>query len=63
MTKEERERLIILSQDVILHTENDIKEFEGKPFNGRTVAELFGNISAGICALTTVLIKILEDET
>ena len=39
---------------------NDAKEFDGKPFNGRTVAEYFGNQGAAIAALANIVKSILE---
>ena len=33
----------------------DAKNFDGKPFNGRTVAEYFGNQGAAIAALANIL--------
>jgi len=39
---------------------NDAKIFDGKPFNGRTVAEYFGNQGAAIAKLADILKSILE---
>jgi len=41
--------------------ERDAKEFDGKPFNGKTVATYFGNHGAAIAALANIMKKILED--
>ena len=41
--------------------ENDAKEFDGKPFNGRTVAQYFGNHGAAIKALANIVREILEN--
>jgi len=43
--------------------ENDAKEFDGRPFNGKTVAEYFGNQGAAIAALANIIKSILEDPT
>ena len=40
--------------------ENDAKEFDGRPFNGRTVAEYFGNHGAAIASLASILKSVLE---
>ncbi|MCP4493288.1 MAG: hypothetical protein GY820_39190 [Gammaproteobacteria bacterium] len=40
---------------------NDAKAFDGKPFNGRTVAEYFGNQGAAIAALANIIKLLLED--
>ena len=39
---------------------NDAKEFDGKPFDGRTVAAYFGNQGAAISALANIVKSILE---
>ena len=39
---------------------NDAKEFDGKPFNGKTVAEYFGNQGAAIAKLANIVKSILE---
>ena len=41
---------------------NDAKNFDGKPFNGRTVAEYFGYQGAAIAALADILISVLSEE-
>jgi len=40
--------------------ENDAKEFDGRPFNGKTVAEYFGNQGAAIATLAEIVKSILE---
>ena len=42
--------------------ENDAKKFDGKPFNGKTVAEYFGNHGAAIAALARIVSSILKEE-
>jgi len=42
--------------------EKDAKEFDGKPFNGKTVATYFGNQGAAIAAIATVVKKLVERE-
>lgn len=42
---------------------NDATQFDGKPFNGRTVAEYFGNHGASIAALADLVKSILEDQS
>ncbi len=41
---------------------SDAKNFDGKPFNGKTVAEYFGNQGAAIAALAKIMISILEGD-
>ncbi len=61
LTDEERsdivKRLDMIAEDM----ENDAKEFDGKPFNGKTVAEYFGNQGAAIAALAKSM-KVIIDE-
>jgi len=40
---------------------NDAKNFDGKPFNGKTVAEYFGNQGAAIAALADIVRSLCED--
>ena len=41
---------------------NDAKNFDGKPLNGKTVAEYFGNQGAAIAALARIVASIVEEE-
>jgi len=50
------EVLELIAEDV----ENDAKNFDGRPFNGRTVAEYFGNQGAAIQALANILKEVIE---
>jgi len=38
----------------------DAENFDGRPFNGKTVAEYFGNHGAAIAALANIVRSILE---
>lgn len=42
--------------------EKDIREFDGKPFNGKTVAELFGYHGASIAALAQIVESLIPEE-
>lgn len=39
---------------------NDAEKFDGQPFNGRTVAEYFGNQGAAIAVLANIFKSELE---
>ena len=41
---------------------NDAENFDGKPFNGKNVAEYFGNHGAAISALANIIRSILEKD-
>ena len=41
--------------------EKDAKEFGGKPFDGKTVAEYFGNHGAAIAALARIVASIIKE--
>ena len=41
---------------------NDAANFDGRPFDGKTVAEYFGNQGAAISALANIMKLILTDE-
>lgn len=53
---------IKICKQVAADVENDAKEFDGKIFNGKNVAEYFGNHGAAINALAKVLEHILENK-
>ena len=40
---------------------NDAKEFDGKPFNGKTVAQYFAYQGAAIHALTNILRQVINE--
>lgn len=42
-------------------SKNDAAQFDGKPFNGKTVAEYLGNHGASIAALANLIKSILEE--
>ena len=42
---------------------NDAKNFDGRPFNGKTVAEYFGNQGAAIAALANIMKSIIAKAT
>lgn len=51
------EVLGMIAQDQL----DDANAFEGKPFDGRTVAEYFGNQGAAIKALADIIKELLEE--
>lgn len=55
-------RRIEICEMVALDMKSDAAEFDGKPFNGRTVAEYFGNQGAAIAALADIIKSILEEK-
>lgn len=57
MTRSKIEILKMIEDDM----EADAKAFDGKPFNGRTVAEYFGNQGAAIAVLAKIVRSILEE--
>lgn len=57
-----KESLIKICESVAMDIENDAKEFDGKPFDGKTVATYFGYHGAAIKALADVLKEILQNQ-
>lgn len=45
---------------VIEDTKKDAKDFDGKPFDGKTVAEYFGNQGAAIAAIAESLNYVIK---
>ena len=48
-------------KDVEDDTEKDAKEFDGKPFTGKTMAEYMGNHGAAIAAVAKAVRLIAND--
>ncbi len=46
-------------REIAADMKRDAAEFDGKPFDGRTVAEYFGNQGAAIAALALIVEKLL----
>ena len=63
MTKLEIDKIKGVLREVAKDMENDAREFDGKPFNGRTVAEYFGNQGAAIAALAKIIVKLLPEDS
>lgn len=55
-----RQELLDICKMVSEDVESDAKGLDGKPFNGKTVAEQFGNNCAAIKALACVLQEVLQ---
>lgn len=54
-----QERLLEICEQVANDMKSDAKEFDGKPFDGKTVATYFGYQGAAIAALSNVIKEIL----
>lgn len=57
----DKERIIKVMNMVAEDVENDARNFDGKPFDGKTVAVYFGNHGAAIKAVALAIKEILED--
>lgn len=55
------ERLIEICEQVALDAKNDAEEFDGKPFDGKTVATYLGYHGAAINALANILKEVIEE--
>ncbi len=53
---------IKILEEIAKDMENDAKEFDGRSFDGRTVAEYFGNQGAAIAALANIVKSIIAEE-
>ena len=56
------EKIAAVLQEIADDMEADAKAFDGRPFNGRTVAEYFGNQGAAIRAIALALKAVVERE-
>ena len=57
-----KKKVLEVLQMIADDQKNDAANFEGQPFNGRTVAEYFGNQGAAIAALAGIIKEILQDD-
>lgn len=57
-----KERAIEVLKMIAEDAENDVYEFEGKPFDGKTVAAYFGHHGASIKALAEIVREFLEQK-
>lgn len=64
--EEEEKRInkrIKILETITEDMEEDAKAFDGRPFNGHTVAEYFGNQGAAIAALSNIIKSLLNPST
>lgn len=65
MNKERVSKLTGVLSMIAVDMENDAREFDGKPFDGKTVGEYFGYQGAAIASLADILhevVRELEDD-
>jgi len=58
-----KSKKIEILEMIVKDMEDDAKNFDGRPFNGKIVAEYFGNQGAAIVALAKILKSILTDDS
>ena len=58
----DKKRMLEVCEQISKDVENDARDFDGKPFNGRTMAEYMGNHGAAIKALADILSQIIKQE-
>jgi len=56
-----KEKKIKALKQIAIDMKEDAKRFDGRPFNGKVVAEYFGNQGAAIAALANIMRSILEE--
>ena len=56
-----KEKLVEVLDMIAEDMRNDAKEFDGRPFDGRTVAEYFGKQGAAITALAHIIKESLRE--
>jgi len=61
MDKSKRDKIIGVMEMVAKDVEGDAKDFDGKPFNGKTMATYMGNHGAAIKAVSDAIKEILAD--
>ena len=61
MSDSSRKKIEVLEM-IAADMKSDAENFDGKPFNGKTVATYFGNQGAAIAALADIIKSILEEK-
>ncbi len=61
--EQKRDKDLKVLSMIIEDMENDVKEFEGKPFTGKTLGELHGNLCATVQAVARLLKEHIEATT
>ena len=56
------DRRIKILEMIAEDMKHDATHFDGKPFNGRTVAEYFGNQGAAISALANIIKTLISEK-
>ncbi len=56
----EDSRKIEVLRMIATDMKNDARDFDGRPFDGRTVATYFGNQGAAITALARIMESVVE---
>ena len=63
MDKSKRDKIIGVMEMVAKDVEGDAEDFDGKPFNGKTMATYMGNHGAAIKAVSDAIKEILADDS
>ena len=63
MDKDKRKRIIEVLKAIADDQKKDAKNFEGQPFDGKTVATYFGYQGAAIASLADIVRAMLEEDT
>ena len=58
----DKEKIIKVLETIAQDMADDAKNFDGVPFNGRTVARYFGNQGAAIAALANIVKRLVGSE-
>lgn len=58
----ERKNKVKVLEQIVMDMEDDIKKFDGSPFNGETVGEYYGGQGAAIIALANIVKSIIEKD-
>ncbi|HEY9408877.1 MAG TPA: hypothetical protein VIP77_04790 [Jiangellaceae bacterium] len=61
ISPELRDKITAVTTTIRADIANDMRDLEGKPLDGRTVAEAFGNLASQVDALAGMLHAIAED--
>lgn len=63
MDDDKKKKTIEVLRMIAQDAESDAREFDGKPFTGKTVGTYLGNHGASIASLAEILQEIIEEST
>lgn len=62
MDEKRRQKRLEVARQIAIDAEQDAIKLDGRPFNGKEVAESMGEILAQVHALSNIVVSMLEEQ-